>query len=183
MSGANMSMRKKAFEPVPEDVDIDQSAAFTALLGGWRTDFAPDAVARERFPASASGEFSTRQRLTIRALTSLWRFRAAFNPRRPLLALTTFSYWLLRYFIPFLLLTVLVSTAILATTSVVGLAFLVAQIAFYTLATVGYAADWMNADVPIIPFIFSYCWANLGVAVGVLRYLWGERVYAYSSVD
>ncbi|NHX41501.1 MULTISPECIES: glycosyltransferase [Haloarcula] len=183
MSGANMSMRQAAFKSVPEDVDIDQSAAFTALLGGWRTEFAHDAVAHEQFPISTSGEFSTRQRLTIRALTALCRFRAAFDPRRPLLALTTFSYWLLRYLIPFLLLVVLLSSAALSTTSRIALVFLVTQIFFYTLATIGYAADRNNADLPGVSFAFSYCWANLGVAVGVIRYISGDRVYAYSSVD
>ncbi|WP_256301965.1 glycosyltransferase [Haloarchaeobius salinus] len=183
MSGANMSMRRGAFEPVPEDVDIDQSAAFTALLGGWRSEFAPGAVAREWFPVSPSGEFSTRQRLTIRALTALWRFRAAFDPRRPLLAMTTFSYWLLRYLVPFFLLLVLVSTVALAMTSTAAFGFLVAQLGFYTLAAVGYVADKKNTELPGVSFAFSYCWANLGVAVGVLRYLRGERVYAYSSVD
>lgn len=183
MSGANMSMRREAFESIPGDVDIDQTAAFTALLGGWRSEFEPEAVAREQFPVSASGEFSTRQRLTIRALTALWTYRAAFDPRRPLLALTTISYWLLRYLVPFLLVVVFVSTAVLAMTSVGAQAFLAGQVLFYVLAAIGYAADRRDVDIPIVSFAFSFCWANLGVAVGVLRYLTGERVYAYSSVD
>jgi len=184
MSGANMSMRRDVFEPVPDVADIDQVAGFAAITNGARSVLAPDAVAREEFPTTLAGELSTRKRITIRSLTALWLFRGVFNPvRRPLVALNTFSYWLLRYLIPVLLVGTTLATAVLALGSTLALAFLLAQAAFYLLALAGYVLERRGKGLGLAGVPFSYCWANLGILLGLLRFVRGERVYAYSAVE
>jgi len=179
-TGANMGMKRSYFEPVADTVDIDQVAGFMALRGGSKSRFVPEAIATEQFPTSVSGEFQTRRRLTIRGLTALWTNRRFLNPvAEPSLAVHTFSYWLLRYLIPLLLLGTLATTALLSTEVTLLGGFLTAQAGFYLLAVVGYVAQRQSNSNPLVDIPFSYCWANVGVLVGLVAFLRGDRVYAY----
>lgn len=181
-SGANMSMRRSFYRAVPDDVDIDQMAGLDVIGGGGRSIFEPEAVATERFPTSLEGELSTRRRLTIRALTALGHHRNALNPfANPLLAVHVWSYWLLRYVVPILLISITVSTAFVALQSGVFAIFLVVQLAGYGLGVIGLLLELHNLEFPFVSIFFSYLWANLGVLIGLVAFLSGERVYAYSD--
>lgn len=179
MSGANMSMRRSFYETVPDTMDIDQVAGLNALRAGGKSLHAHDAVASEQFLTDPRDELSVRQRLTIRALSALEYHRAVFNPLKyPFLSVHTASYWALRYLVPFLLPVVLVTSITLAFRTALAWPVVAAQAAFYAAALLGYAAPSLRtATIPSIAF--SYCWANLGVASGVVTFLRGTRLESY----
>jgi len=181
-SGANMSMRRSFYRKVPDDVDIDQMAGLDVLFQEGRSVFEPDAVAIERFPTSLEGELSTRRRLTIRALTALARHREALLPlQSPGLAVHIWSYWLLRYLVPPLLALTTVATAFAALFSRFFVAFLGIQVLCYTLAVLGYVAERRGTEIGPFSIPFSYLWANVGIFLGLLAFLYGERIYAYTD--
>jgi cellulose synthase/poly-beta-1,6-N-acetylglucosamine synthase-like glycosyltransferase len=181
-SGANMGMRKEYFRAVPETADIDQVAGFDAILQAGSSRFVPEAIATEQFPASPTAEFATRKRLTVRGLTALWKYRKVMNPlRHPWLAIHTVSYWLLRYLMPVVLVGVFVATTLLALTWPLASWLVIAQLCFYLLAGVGYLADRAGRESTLTAILFSYCLANLGVAVGLVAFLTGTRIYAYDA--
>lgn len=181
-TGANMGIRKEYFEPVADIVDIDQAACFDAIHGGGRSEFVPDAVATEQFPTNIGSEFATRRRLTIRGLTALWLNRWAFDVvARPFLALHTASYWLLRYLVPVLLVGTFLATAHLATSHPPLWTFLLLQGGFYGLAGCGFIAERRGIERSFLALPFSYCWANLGILVGLAAFLSGTRVQAYDA--
>jgi cellulose synthase/poly-beta-1,6-N-acetylglucosamine synthase-like glycosyltransferase len=183
-SGANMSMRTSYYEPVPDTVDIDQIAGFVTVNKGGRSVFESRAVAHEQFPVDLESEFSTRRRLTIRALTALWQFRGSYSPTRyPLFAVNTVSYWLLRYFMPYLLAGTFLLSLILSFSNPFVFIFLLLQCAFYLSAVAGYVLERVGAKFTLFSVPFSYCWASFGILTGGLAFLFGERVYAYSAVS
>lgn len=184
VSGANMSMRRDLYHPLPEDVDIDQAAGPMVILQGYRVVHEPAAIAYEEFPTGLRGELSTRRRLTIRALTALWRYRTLLNPlRHPWLAFHLVSYRLLRYLIPFLLIGVLASNALLMDNGQLYQAILGLQGFFYLLAMLGFFLERTKRSFWLFSWPFAFCWFNLGILAGTLEFLLGRRIRAYRPVD
>lgn len=179
MSGANMGMRRSFYREVPDTMDIDQVAGLDVIRQGGRSLHAGDAVAREKFKTNPKNELQVRRRLTIRALSALRYHYGVFNPvRYPFLSVHTSSYWLLRYLVPFLLLAVLAASAVLATSAALYWPILGAQVLFYGLAMVGYLVPAARKATPVsVPF--SYCWANIGIGLGVVAFLAGQRLESY----
>lgn len=183
VSGANMSMRRDLYHPLPEDVDIDQAAGPMVILQGYRVVHEPAAIAYEEFPTGLRGELSTRRRLTIHALTALWRYRTLLNPlRHPWLAFHLVSYRLLRYLIPFLLIGVLASNALLMDNGQLYQAILGLQGFFYLLAMLGFFLERTKRSFWLFSWPFAFCWFNLGILAGTLEFLLGRRIRAYRPV-
>lgn len=179
MSGANMSQRKSFFSPAPDAVDVDQVAGLDTVRSGGKSVHAGDAVATEQFPIEPGVELEVRRRLTIRALSSLAYHRGIFNVGRyPFLAIHVSSYWLLRYLVPFLLVIFFTTSVLLAVDRTVGLVLVTVQLLVYGSAVVGYLFPTTRNVLPV-SLAFSYCWANFGIARGVVAYLFGERFESY----
>lgn len=179
MSGANMSMRRSFYRDVPDMMDIDQVAGLNVIRAGGKAVHAGDAVAEEEFLTEPEGELSVRHRLTIRAFSALRYHRGIFNLiQYPFLAVHITSYWVLRYVIPFLLPALFIATLLLALQSRLAWPLVVGQVAFYALAGIGYVAPDLR-DSSFVGVAFSYSWANLGVASGVISYISGARLESY----
>ncbi|WP_435066134.1 glycosyltransferase [Halobaculum sp. EA56] len=179
MSGANMSMRRSFYRDVPDTMDIDQVAGLNAIRQGGKSLHAGQAVATEEFPTDPDAELSVRRRLTIRALSALGYHRAVFNPRNgAFLAIHTLSYWLLRYLVPVLLVLFAVASVAVAVSTPVVWGLVAGQALFYTVAAFGYLVP-SSRSVPPVSVVFSYCWANLGVAMGLAAFCTGTRLRSY----
>lgn len=180
MTGANMAMRSSLYRELPDAIDIDQAAGFISYINGMRCEYVPSAVGYERFPTSLSGELNTRKRLTTQALTSIAAHAIVLNPLRyPRQTLNTVSYWLLRYLMPFLLTSVLVVSVLLSLLNSMFIVLLVPQLMFVVFGAVGYLLEQNNRTIRPFSVIFSYCWANFGVLLGVVDFLSGNRVDTY----
>lgn len=179
MSGANMSMRRSFYRDVPDTMDIDQVAGLNAIRQGGKSLHAGDAVATEEFPTDPTTELSVRRRLTIRALSALGYHRGVFDPRTDaFLGVHTFSYWLLRYLVPVLLVAVGIASVAVALATPIAWTFVAGQAAFYLGAVLGYLVPATRRVSPV-SVAFSYCWANLGVAIGLVAFCTGTRLRSY----
>jgi cellulose synthase/poly-beta-1,6-N-acetylglucosamine synthase-like glycosyltransferase len=183
VSGANMSMRKDLYKPLPEDVDIDQAGGPVVILQGHQVVHEPRAIAYEEFPVDLSGELSARRRLTLRAVTALWRYRAIMNPlKHPWIAFHTLSYRVLRYMIPFLLAGAFVLSAFLALESWFYGAIFLLQAVFYILAVIGLLLERSGKTYWPFSYPFTFCWFQVGIMIGVLEFLIGRRVKSYQPI-
>ena len=180
MTGANMAMRSSLYTKLPDSIDIDQAAGFLAVLDGMRCEYVPSAIGYERFPTSLAGELSTRKRLTTQSLTSIAAHSMVLNPLQlPKQALNTLSYWLPRYLMPFLLISVLVVSIVLSLLNSAFILVLLPQLAFAICGVIGYVFEHYGLTVRPFSIVFSYCWANLGVVLGVMDFISGNRVDTY----
>jgi cellulose synthase/poly-beta-1,6-N-acetylglucosamine synthase-like glycosyltransferase len=184
VSGANMSMRKELYQSLPATIDIDQAAGPMVILQGYRVVHEPEAIAYEEFPASLSGELSTRRRLTIRSLTALWHYRELLNFfKRPWIALNLTSYRLFRYLIPFILAGIFISNIFLVNKSrFYDIAFTL-QAFFYLLALTGYFFEKIEKRFWLFSWPFAFLWFNLGIFLGDIEFLLGKRIRAYEKVN
>ncbi len=183
-SGANMSIRRSAYRPIPDDVDIDQAAGPIAFLQGYYVIDEPRAIAYDEFPTRFKKEFAARRRLTVQAMTALLRYSQLLNPfRHPWAAFHLFSYRLLRYSTPFLLLLSLACSIILRSRGLFYFATMWAQAAFYATAMIGGLSRWVIGKAWLADWPLAFCWIYTGVLVGVGEFLFGRRIRFFDPID
>ena len=180
--GLLYAIRSDLYVPIDDPAQADDIAISTRVpLQGFRLLFEPNATAWENAPVHAAEEFRRKVRVTnhsVRALVNLRGklFTSGFY------SVELLSHKLLRHFVPFFLLPLLVTSAVLAAWHPLIALILGAQLLVYTLATIG----WLLRDsaagrsrVFYVPYFFSF--VNAAAFFGVLSILRGERKAAWST--
>jgi cellulose synthase/poly-beta-1,6-N-acetylglucosamine synthase-like glycosyltransferase len=180
-SGAIYALRRQCFEPISSDTVIEDFVVpMRARQLGYSVIFDPEAAGIEYAAPSVSGEFTRRVRLAVgsfRAMGELIRVRMNFMTR-----LAFFSHKLLRWLVPFFLITLLLSNAILVKAVPYRAVFLT-QSAFYLWAVVGYM---FRDQLKRMRFgLLGYFWLAMNVAflVGFWKYLFGRQDSAWTRVE
>lgn len=172
-SGAIYALRREAWRPLSADVMIDDFVVpLNARRAGYEVVFDPEAVATEFAADSVADEFARRVRLAVgsfRALGLLSR-----TPLSAFTALAFFSHKVLRWVLPFLMLGLLLSSALLFTHPFYRAA-LVAQLVFYGWALAGFLFRERMAPVRYSLIGYFLLAINLAFLVGFVQFLSGRQ--------
>lgn len=148
-----------------------------AAIKGYRTVFQPDAVSSERlFQVNPRDMFKTKARTITLDTRSISLCRAILNPfRYPFYAWGLISHKLLRWLVPYFLITLFAANLLLLDQPFYRLT-LAAQIVCYALAAVGYLWQRTGKKPPrILGIPFSFCLFNAAALVGVARFVMGKK--------
>lgn len=180
--GLLYAIRRNLYVPITDPAQADDIAISVQVpLQGYRLLFDRHATAWETAEVRGSEEFRRKVRVTnhsVRALLNLgWRlFTSRFY------SVELLSHKLVRHFVPFFLIAMLVSNIPLARRSRKYRLLLGGQIGLYMLATAG----WALRDRPIgrtrilyIPYFF--CFVNAAAFLGILSIARGEKRAAWTS--
>ena len=180
-SGALYALRRQCFEPLSSDTVIEDFVVpMRARQLGYSVIFDPEVTAIEYAAPSVSGEFTRRVRLAVgsfRAMGELIRVRMDFMTR-----LAFLSHKLLRWMVPFFLITLLLSNTFLVKAVPYRVALLT-QSLFYLWAFVGYM---FREQMKRIRFgLLGYFWLAMNIAflVGFWKYLFGRQDSAWKRVE
>ena len=180
-SGALYALRRQCFEPISSDTVIEDFVVpMRARQLGYSVIFDPEATAIEYAAPSVSGEFTRRVRLAVgsfRAMGELIRVRMDFMTR-----LAFISHKLLRWLVPFFLITLLLSNTVLVKAVPYRVALLT-QSLFYLWAFLGYM---FREQMKRIRFgLLGYFWLAMNIAflVGFWKYLFGRQDSAWKRVE
>jgi cellulose synthase/poly-beta-1,6-N-acetylglucosamine synthase-like glycosyltransferase len=174
--GAFYAIRKDLFVPIDDPAQADDIAiSARVVLQGFRLLYEPAAVAWEEAPREGRKELRRKIRVvnhTIRALLGLRRglWTSGFY------SLELLSHKLVRYFVPFALITLLITNLSLIDQHPVFIASLVAQVLLYLLAVAGLLLRnhrLGQARLLSIPYFFTL--VNTAALFGVLSVCKGER--------
>src|SRR5436190_4535021 len=117
-SGCLYAVRKSAYQPMYADACSDFLICTTVYRQGLRSVFAPEAVCFEPTNRRTEDELKMRVRVVSQTFTDLWRNRDMLNPfKSGFFAIELLSHKLLRYAVPFILLTFFVASLVLASDS------------------------------------------------------------------
>ena len=184
-SGANMSIRKSLYHPLPNDIDIDQAVGPMVILQGYRVVHEPEAIAYEEFPTSMRGELHARRRFTIRALTALLRYKILLNPLKfPAISFHLISYRVVRYLVPVLLISLFISNALLLRESpnLYTITF-IGQSLFYSLSIIGFILQRTGKKFFLFSIPFAFVWFYTGILWGLVEFISGKRIFSYETTD
>jgi cellulose synthase/poly-beta-1,6-N-acetylglucosamine synthase-like glycosyltransferase len=180
-SGAIYALRRECFVPLPADTLVeDLLVPVNTRRAGFRVLYEPAAVATDFAPPTVAGEFTRRVRIatgSFRALGQVLR-----GPLDPLTAFAFFSHKLLRWLLPFFLLGMLITSALLSDRLLYRVLFAV-QLVFYIWALLGWAFRRRVQGVRYALVAYYLSAMHLAFLVGFIRFLTGHRGVAWRRVS
>ncbi len=174
--GAIYAIRKSLWVPLADDDISDFVLPLRIIAQGYRGVFERRAKCTEETASSFAGEFRRKVRIVNRSFTGLMRVPQTLNPFR----VGTFSFLLffhkvVRWFVPFLLVAVVVGNVLLLVTSGSPIYWIAlgGQMACYALAGLGTIPALERFKPFYIPYFF--CLVNIACARGILQSIRGQR--------
>jgi len=178
-SGQALLLRRELFRPLPDCYGDDCIMPLDVRLQGYRVIQDRQAIVYDTMPHSIEGELRARIRMTARNWTGTLSRPALLNPQRfPLTSLGIISHKLLRWLTPFVLAALFFLSALLAMKGETS-ALVWIQGAFYLCALIGWRLAHRRRPAWLFGYPFSFCLANIGFLLGIVKALRNQKVIAY----
>lgn len=180
-TGTSLAMRRELFQPMASCYGDDCILPLDVRLQGYRVVQDPAAIVFDTMPHTVEGELRARVRMTARNWTGTLSRPALLNPLRfPLTSLGLVSHKLLRWLTPILLATIFILNTLLIFRHQ-QLFLWIMQMVFYAAALVGWISTRMKRPAGIFAYPFSFCLANVGFLLGLLKAVRAEKITAYQT--
>lgn len=179
--GAIYAIRSGLFEPLAPDDINDFALPLKIIIRGYRGVFDPEAVCYEHTATEMAGEFRRRVRIVNRSFRAVCRNWRALSPFHVgWFSLQLLVHKVIRWFVPFLLLVVLLTNVMLVAAGGNGLlqAFLILQSVCYALAA-AYVVRPLRRLKPV-SVCFYFCLANAAAGLGILTFFAGRRFVTWT---
>lgn len=184
VSGCIYALRRELFEPIdPRTILDDVSIPMGVVLKGRRVLFEPRARCYDQLNEEARLEYRRKVRTLAGNYQLVWLRPALLDPRRNRLLWQFVSHKLARLAVPWCLLALLASSALLAAggSSLHRLTFL-AQAAFYALAILGLLPFAAHSRSRLLSVPSAFALLNLASASSLFGFLLGTQRAAWKRV-
>jgi biofilm PGA synthesis N-glycosyltransferase PgaC len=175
-TGAIYAIRRKLFEPIPDDTILDDVLIPLRIARrGYRTVFAPDARAFDRPVRTAREEFARKVRTIAGNFQLFAREGWVFDPRQNGLWLQTVSHKALRLTIPLLHVSAIAANMCLVDVPAYRL-LLMAQALFYASAVTGCLRRRRHSrKTAYLMLPYTVCLLLAATVIAFLRFLTGRQ--------
>jgi len=145
------------------------------VMKGYRVIYEPGAVSEETlFQNTPASMLKSKVRVISKDLRGLFLCRTILNPfRYPLYAWALISHKLLRWLVSYSVIALFILNLLLLGYPFYNLTLAV-QIAFYTMALIGYILQGGGRFPRALEIPFFFCLVNLAALVGVARFVMGR---------
>ncbi len=180
-TGALYAMRRRAFKPIAVQTILDDVAIpMQACMDGGRVVFDARAQAYDTPAADVAAERRRKVRTLAGNFQLVALMPALLLPWRNPIVVQFVSHKLLRLLAPWALLTLLMSSAVLATSSPVFAAFFIVQLAAYLLVAVG--AFWPAVlRWKLIRVVQAFVMLNAFAVLGLMEFLTNRQAHLWSK--
>ncbi len=179
-SGACLAVRRELFRPMNAAVGEDCLVPLDVVSQGFRMIHCAKAIAYDQMPADSKGEFRTRVRMTMRNWQGTFLYSHLLNPlKQPGLAFALWSHKILRWLSPVFII-IWISTGLISINSPLPWSLTGwLAVVFVIAASLGWLSDKLNINIPIVGAVYSFCLANAGFLIGLIKALRGQVVTVY----
>jgi cellulose synthase/poly-beta-1,6-N-acetylglucosamine synthase-like glycosyltransferase len=180
--GCIYSVRRAAYVPLAPDIISDLVEPLRIVEKGYRVVFEPEAVAYETTTERPSEEFRMRIRIINRAMRGIWSVRGLLNPlRHPFVSFQLLSHKVLRWMVPFFLVTLFVSNSILLGEPFYNAVF-AAQAVCYGAALAGLALGVFGMRIRPLAIPLYFCVVNAASLIAFFKTLTGRKTVVWETV-
>ena len=169
-NGGIYAIRKALFKPLPSDVIVEDFVIPMKILEkGYKVIYEPEAVAYEETSKKIIQELERRIRIgagDFQALLLTWRI---LNPFRGFAAFAYFSHKVIRWLVPFLLITVFLANMALCGRGFY-LSIFIMQCAFYGIAIAGRLLSRLDMRLKMFRLPYYFVSMNLALLFGFIRF-------------
>jgi cellulose synthase/poly-beta-1,6-N-acetylglucosamine synthase-like glycosyltransferase len=182
-SGCLYAVRRSAYVPLYHEACSDFIIATKMVEQGLRAVYEPNAVCTEETNRQSDKELKMRVRIIAQTFTDLWRHRALLNPvRSGFYGVQLLSHKVMRYLVPFFLMGLFVSSAVLAPGSLFFRLMFAAQIACYACPALAWMLDRVGIRSRVLAFPQYFMLANLASLIGCYKFLRGQRYASWEPI-
>lgn len=179
-SGACCAVRRSLYRNIPPVGDVDFTTPLDVVLQGKKCVHISDAIAYDEMPDSPEREFRARVRMTAKNLYGTierWGIEGVF--KHPVYTCVILLHKIGRWLTPFGMLALFVSNLGLLSSGVFYVLTFICQAMFYLVAFAGSK----GLNLPLARTSYSFCLANIGFFIGVLRAATGRVPTLYKPVS
>lgn len=182
-NGGIYSVRKNLFEriPVAKAVTDDLYNTLSVLCKGYKFSYRYQADASEEVSRELKSEFKRKIRFAATNFQTLSFFKKILFSRNILLSYTFWSHKVFRWYMPFILLIILLCNIFLLNSDTLYLVTFYLQVLFYFLSLIGLLFAVYNIRVPIISLFSFFSLTNLALAIGWIKYILGKHSAQWQS--
>ena len=180
LSGSFFAARKDVCALWNKNTTSDFNTELNSAKLGYRAVSAPDVKGYYKDLSDKKKEYQRKYRTVIRGITALWINRSVLNPfRYGLFSFQVWSHKVMRWLVPWFMISLLVTSIMLVQEHWVYIFFLVLQIIFYTLALIGLISESaQDRTVFKVPYFFMT--VNFAIAQAFLAFLFGKRITVWT---
>ena len=172
-TGGIFAIRRSLFRPLPPTTIVeDFVTAMKILEAGHHVCYEPKARATECSAPTMRDEMKRKSRIGAGGFQAIGMTAAMLNPRRGLPALGYWSHKILRWFVPFLMLSALISSAALAAQPLYAF-FLATQLLSVAVGLQGLMPSCV--DHRLVRPVRYFFLMNLALLIGFFRFLRGTQ--------
>ena len=183
VSGCLYAVRRSAYIPMYAEACSDFLIVTKVMEQGLRTVYEPKAVCIEETNRSTEKELQMRVRVITQTFTDLWRHRKMMNPfRSGFYAMELISHKLMRYFVPFMLIGIFVSTVILAHLSIWFEILLILQLSFYAMALIAFSLERLGVQFRLVSLPQYFVLTNVASVIALYKTLSGEKIARWEPI-
>ena len=178
-NGSIYAVRKSDYVEIDTDLISDLVEPLALVKRGRRVVYEPEAVSVEEAAPAYSSEFRRKVRILTRSIKGLVHMRALLNPfRYGVFSFQLLMHKVLRYFVPYFLITAFSSLGALAGLGIFQIPFAVAASAMAVAVAVGRvrAARRTNPLVRSCHFLYYYLLVNYAMLPAWINVVRGTRI-------
>ncbi|MES9850948.1 MAG: glycosyltransferase family 2 protein [Candidatus Thiodiazotropha sp. L084R] len=174
-SGSLYAQRRGIVSPFIEGVAPDFYSVLNTVEQDYRAISISESFGYMKAAKSQKDEFNRKVRTFIRGITALFKKSNLLNPfRYPRFSLYLISHKLIRWLVPFFLISLLISNFFLINEGFYGFLFLL-QIAFYGIAAVAALNESVVNKIPLFKVPLFFVSVNISILKAWVKYLSGTR--------
>jgi len=180
-AGELFSIRTSLYIPVsPNTILDDFMISLLVAEKGYRVIYEPEAYATESASQNVTEELKRKIRIAAGGIQSIIWLKSLLNPfPLPVLSFQYVSHRVLRWtIVPFLMILALILNFVVVVSgdgSFIYQVLLIAQVAFYLMAVLGWIMEGRNIKVKIFFIPYYFCMMNYAVLMGIRRYSLGRQ--------
>jgi cellulose synthase/poly-beta-1,6-N-acetylglucosamine synthase-like glycosyltransferase len=182
-SGCLYSVRRSAYVPLYHEACSDFIIATKMVEQGLRAVYEPNAVCFEETNRQSDKELRMRVRIIAQTFTDLWRHRSLLNPvRGGFYGVQLLSHKVMRYLVPFFLMGLFASSAVLASGSLFYRLMFAVQLACYACPAFAWMLDRVGIQSRLLALPQYFLLANLASLIACYQFVRGERYASWEPI-
>ena len=176
-NGAVYVIRKDLYTKIPFTrlVMDDMFIPLSIVQKGFRIFFRKDVYVSESPSLSVREEYQKKVRIVAGGMEVIKQFHSLLHPKFGFISFALWSHKIIRWMVPFMLVSALVSNLLLINQSLQFQKWLVYQLSFYFSAALGGFLE--KQDIKIMPLQLAYYFitVNLAIIMGFVKFIQGKE--------
>jgi hypothetical protein len=179
LSGSFFAIRRSILKGWDPSIPSDFTCALQAVRAGSRSISDARVVGIYRDIKDPGKEYSRKIRTAVRGMTAIARLREVLDPRRyGWFAFQVWGHKVMRWLVPWFMLLLLVSSAVLARLDTFYAAALALQLAGYAVVAISHYLPALREFLPL-RLAYFFVQVNLALAQAGIAFLRGRRIVTW----